>query len=768
MYFPYLYFGLLLGLTGLSLQAQYTQYRQNRPPMWKNPQPQFAPTDSAFLGADAVIVSEQTEWRMNDLERTTTVKKQLAIRFLTPRGIALHNRITIPECTDPAYDYADLPIEKRDPQQLHRPKYFDLELLYWSARLVKPDGTVQLLTCRDSIETEELFFNSRNFYAYSYAFSCPQIEVGDVLEVQYQYFLPYLFDQKRLFFHGKLPKQHYQISIIHHPREYYVWQPQNGAVCTDSVKTDKEVRHTWQYDKLPACLYETNARPYRDLPHLQYYIHNKNYGLWNEFYATDFMPYSWQYYMHDWVGFRQSVRYKQKIRLNRKEVALNNLYRAVADTMGDDAAMRPLRCWAQLQRHLNDDFDYYAQADAYANIDPRLSRLSRESMRRLMRNINRAYVYHGLFDRIYDLDNLGTNPPNEQLSVESSRGIADNRLETVAAAIDRKRLENTNADAIYTGLLNRVDAPYNRVLLNDQRIAALKPDVCTPIWGENRWLAIQADSALFYINPKTRRFGYHLNELPFYLENTVSVHAAQLTDSYQNPTAVQLYQTPYSTAADNKRTTDVNMKIDTHTREAICEARILLSGQYATLLRESYLYGTRDSSVNRQYYQRPNQLSHKSTAAAPIVESSDEQFPYRTQVKLTYADPTLLQTIDDSTYVLSLRNWIPMVLPEPDTTQTRHLPYYTDFIGSDTYRYLISFDYPVRLLPDAAHQVTWHNQLGTYRLHISQSSPTTLQLYAELHIAADRVLPQDIGDVAQICQAIAALSGQTIQLRLVK
>lgn len=746
-------FAIALFASCLTLSAQYLKYRQLLPPPWKVQNPLFEATDSLFIGEDAVILSEKNEWRMDDLQMTTTFKKNIAIRFLTPQGIAQYNNIVIPETNDPSRDYADLPTERRS--KVHRPKYFDLELLYISARIIKPDGTVRFVSLQDSIETEPLLFNSRRYAAYAYSFRCPRVEVGDILEVQYQYFVPFLLDYRRLFFHGNLPKQQYQLNITYHPREYYVWQPQNGAIYTDSVKTNKEVRLTWRYQNLPGCMNEPNAQPHNDLPHLQYYIHNKNYGTWSDIALTDYLPYTWKYYTHDWVGFRSSVQYKHTTKLNRKEVALNQFYRQYADTT---TTSHPLRSWANLQRVLNNDFSYYAQSDAFANLDPRLGHLSRLYMRRLLRNVHRGYVYHGIFDRL-DED------PTLQLTVEADRDIAENQLENIPLALSRQKLKNINIESIYTGLLNRIGEPYYRVLLNDRRIAALHAEQCQPLWGENRLLAMHTQNQVFYITPKTRRFGYHINELPFYLENVPSVHIAQLTDSYNSPNVLEFYGTPQSTAADNLRTTDVLMKLKLNDREARCEARIVLSGQYSTLIRENYQYGSRDSSINQQYYLRPSQLSQRSTAAAPVIEKQEEQFPYRTQIKLAYNDNALLEHPNDSTYTLSLRNWVQHVIVEPlnsNKQQQRYLPYYTDFQGSDIFRYQIVFDQPIRLVPVDGCPIHIKNKFGMYDLTIAQTTPTTIVLHAELITQTDRIAPEQITDVRQIYDAVHEIGKQKI------
>lgn len=752
------------------IYAQYTKYKQQAAPMWQVQQPTFAPIDTMFRQDDAVILSEKNEWTMNDIEYSTIFKKHIAIQFLTPQGLAKYNRINIPETTDPQREYADLPLSKRE--AMHRPKYFDLELLYITARLIKPDGTVRFITLQDSIETENLWFNAFEYRAYSYHFSCRQAEVGDILEVQYQYYLPFVFDYRRLFFHGNLPKQEYELQINYHPRQYYIWQAQNGAHYTDSVKTDKNTRLTWHYKNLPACIDEANAQPHRDLPHIQYYIHNKNFGEWDELKITKYMPYTWTYFTHDQVGFRSSVKYKHKTKLNRKEVALNQFY----EKYGSDTLL-PLPRWAKIQQDLNDNFNYQALADATMNIDPRMQQLTQfplnqapinrlilnrrqlnqSPLQKLLKEMTNGYMYNGIIDILID-------DPTMQLNVESGRNMSAAQLENIPEALNKQLLKNTNVQSIYTGLLNRLDAPYYKVLLNDRRVASLNTDQFQPLWGENRLWAMHIKGNIFYITPKNRRFGYQLNELPFYLENIPSVHIAQLTDSYKNPDVMLFYSTPNSDIRDNMRTTDVKMNIKLAQKEAKCEAKVVLNGQYSTLIRENYLYGTQDSSINQQYYQRPDQLSTRTTAAQPIIEKKETQFPYKTQVRLVYNDNTLLAKPNDTIYTLSLKGLIQHVIDTKLTAQKRDLPYYADFKGIDIFRYQIIFDQPIKL--QNAHELATiiNNKFGTYHFKITQANPQTLSLQSEFITRTDRIAPEHIADVAQIFEAIKIIDKQKIRI----
>jgi hypothetical protein len=732
--------------------AQYTQYKQELPPAWKNPNPRFAPIDSAFLGEDAVILFDKSEWAVNDMQYSTTFKKHLAIQFLTKNNIAQNARIVIPETSDPLREYADLPLAQR--ASTHRPKYFDLQLLYLSARLIKPDGTVRFVTLQDSIETETLLFDAIEYRAYAYHFYCPQAQVGDVLEVQYMYYLPFIFDYKRLFFHGNLPKQEYEMRFNYHPREYYVWQPQNGGQYTDSIKTDKNIMLTWQYKNLPACMDEVNAQPHRDLPHIQYYIHNKNFGDWNDFSIQKYRPYSWTYFTHDQVGFRSSVMYKQKTKLNKKEIALNEFY---APYKKSDSLKSPLLQWAAIQQNFCANFQYQNRPDAHFNTDPRLQQLTQLPIRKLLREINNSYLYKGIIDRL-------ANDPTLQLNVEAGRNMNAGYLQSVPQALNSRLLENINADIIYTGLLNRIEEPYYRVLLNDSRIARINTQVFEPLWGENRIWAMHTQQNVFYITPPKQQLNYQLNELPFYLENVPSVHIAQLTDSYTNPNALLFYSTPKSELNQNTRQTYVNMTINLPSNDINCQAKVILTGQYATLIRQNYLQGKRDSSINQLYYLRPDQLSPKTTATAPIIKKQATQFPYDTQIALSYRDNTVLQMMNDSTYQLALHALLQHVVSQLPPNKKRHLPYYPDFKGTDSFKYQLVFNKPIKLNVAQKLTISIKNEFGNYRFELSQSNDHTIALFSELSINSERVEPQNIGEVKDIFNQIEQLKNQKISI----
>ena len=155
-----------------NIYAQNTNYQRKYLQEWENPPIKNEEVAAEFANEDAVILYEKNTWKLKSLtnkgERTSTFKKNMRVKFLTQKGVEQYTTITVPESSDPQYEYSDLPKQKHD--DIHRPKYFELNITYLKARLIKADGKVNHLKPEDQILKEQMTFNARDRTAYAYRF----------------------------------------------------------------------------------------------------------------------------------------------------------------------------------------------------------------------------------------------------------------------------------------------------------------------------------------------------------------------------------------------------------------------------------------------------------------------------------------------------------------------------------------------------------------------------------------------------------------------
>ncbi|OWY19459.1 DUF3857 domain-containing protein [Sphingobacteriales bacterium UPWRP_1] len=750
-------FVLLLGLLCLcEARSQNVKYRKTYLQPWEQ-RPNFNHSvDSAFANADAVVLNEETEWQINDRQNTTIVTKRSRIKILTQQGAAQCSWVALPQGTDIASEYSDVPLMQRN--YVHRPKYFDLDITLFHARILKPNQQLKTVIPEDSVQTETLQYNNRTRFAYSYHFYLDGLQPGDILETEYSYFLPFMFDYRRIFFNGNLPIQNYTLKITAPAREYMVYHLANGTPPPDTLKSkqapDYNLTYTWNLQHLAGCITEPGARPYADLPHLVYYAHNKAYGIWQNDQITQFKPYTWSYFAYDLVNFRSLNLQKTRRRLSAKAIALNIFFKTQTAGIGED---KPILRLLQIHKTLAHDFDYQTDGDPFANTDERMAKITSGQRELILREMSKNQQFQGVFNRISDI-------PFTDVITEGYFGLTDAKPERIPQCLARGYLLNINRYEIYEELLTRLREDYFRVLVSDIRIGQLNPDTCLPIFGGDMLYSVGTAGNLFYLYPKNRRFGYELNELPFYLENTHALHIWQMADNHANPATARFFETPVSLAAQNYRITNSKVTVNLNSQQVSFDTKLSLSGQFSTILREFYQYHSQDSTLNERYYRHVAAISVNTATEEPIILQHNLQYPFNAELRLKYSDNSLITQVNDSVFIVNLHNWVQHVITDNFNASGRQLPFYPDFEGTDTYHYYLEFNEPIKISKFKDLPLEIGNEFGSYTFSIEQQSPTVVLIHSVFKIGTPRLLPQQAGMAAQIFNSIKQVEAATLKV----
>lgn len=757
--------------------AQNIRYKKRLMQPWKEAAVKEEQVNPKFLTEDAVILYEKTSWKIRNFEETTVVNRNVRIKFLTQKGIDKHSRISIPESIDSPKEYADVAIHKR--QKVYRPKYFDLRIIYFNGRLIREDGTVTKIKAIDTIEQESLYYNNQNRFAYAYHFDHKNIQVGDVLEIDYQYSLPFIFDWRRIFFHGQLPKQQTIFELNYPAKDYYVFDKVATPTPTDSTMTsDKKanITLTWEHQNLPAALAEVGSRPYEELPHIQYYVHNKDYGNWNGDKLVDFLPYGWKYVTYDLIGFKQVKIMRSQKLLSKKQIALNRFLKSSTANIEKKDVKGKIYAFHQV---LLDDFTFKSNEDYYMNVDSRLAVLPNSFRNQILREMKQQNFYKGMFHRLLNLNNVSVRnrrgrederisglhsssyvfngletQAHLQMRANEYVGLTSSNVERVPKTLEKKRLQDVNRHAIYEGLLNRFKNPYYIALLADKRVASIKPDNCMFLLGEQRWYNILIDSSLYYIYPKKERFGYAINEIPFYRENTINLQVSQMTDSYFNKENVRFFKTPASKPANNFRQNMVKAKVNLANKTIDFEGKINLSGQFSTLTRGFYQYGYQDSTVNERYYHTIYTKNDKVKLTKQDSVSYKNTYPFKATTKVNYKGKDLVTKTTDSTYTVNINHWIHHIIETNFRADNRTLAFYSDFEHKDSYAYQLVFDKAVQLRAFKDLPLLVDNEFGRYSFDIQQTQPTTIVIQSTFTIKKERTPAEKANLVEALFEAV--------------
>ncbi len=763
-----LLFCLLLSDFAAAQNTRFTK-RYNTP--WPHRNQKAVGDDSlsqAYAKESVVILFEKEEWEVNNIQNSTLVHKQMRLLYQDKEGIAAHGEITVPSSKDPAYEYMDVPLHKRD--ELHRPKYFNLTIEYFLARIIR-DGKTYPTKVVHSIQTEKQVYNANQIKAFSYSFSFPDLQAGDILEISYKYFLPFQFDRQRFFFHGDLPKQHSEFHYTFPASEYYIWNYGNGGQFTDSTYTDIRARSTvtysWVNKQLAPCINEVGSRPHTDLPFAEYYAHNKVYGTYANDRLQEFKPYVWNYVAFDRIRFKNRVKRIGR-RLSAREIALNMFYGRY------DSIDSPLRKLEAMHNTIANGYRYKTEKDHFANTDPRLGKLENIEREVLLRSYNDYRYYQGVFDRLIS---------DSQHNIESFIGNTASRMENINNCIEKELLRPSSRFSLYRGLLDRLDKPYTWVDLADARIGSLHPDVCMPTYGLEELYAVNVDGHLFYLLPKKARTGYQLNELPFYYEDVPSMHIDQLSENYDHPTNVTFYNTPNSSLEDNSRKSSVKVAVNTQENEMDFNAAIELNGQFSTLCRGRYQYEEiADSTINPRYHYRifdRGELNYdqktvlQKTTSDKVDMSVDKQYPFTAKIKTDYRIDDQIKSkgkkgeeANKNTYVISLTEWFKHIIHPSFTAENRQTTYHVDFPHRDTYNYLLTFDQPIQIADFKDLPLVLKNETGSYLFDITQNDAQSVLIRSDFQLQVDQVKPENADQLEALFQAIKKVEKATLRFNI--
>lgn len=711
-------------------QAQDKGYRSNKY-KWPDEHPAQQEVKPEFSKEDAVILSEKTDMEiLNDNLYGSSYKlvlnKTMRIKFLTQKGIDKFSRFSLPESYDPFSDNYKRPQDSL--QHGYQPKgQIDL-VNYFTARIIHSDGVVEPANVTDSSEVELYYLNgyernrmylgylnniSSEKKAYATHFKVTNLKPGDELEVAYS--VKNIYMSNRMFFHGALAKQSCEVVFKYNSNLDLFFVTQfNNAMYIDSTNDHKTALYRWQYNNLPSCLDEKGARPYKDLPCICFYRHFKNYGdvdpKTNE--IKVYKPYTWEIVMATDASFRD-INFERGTNnmLDRSTIAFNKFF---SETTADIPDSLPWKKILAAHDTLVESFEFQADDDYYKGIDTRNKRFGEFMENRKIREINRSEVYSRVFVR--------------------------------------------------------VGAPYSNVWLLDKRIEEMNYNKFGLASTAVNGYCVETGKKKFYFQPKHHRYGYYANEFPFYLEDIPIMHVPQWVqnddgkaDYDWRSVNLKATKTPFSTVADNSRTTNIKAEINSSSPQIKFEARVSLKGQYSTLTRGYYQYEYKDFSVNPKYYIKVWDINPGSSVKYSITTHSN-QFPFEFAFNCSFQSDKLMTTANDVKQI-SLKGWFPHVTESDNSVNERVLPYYTDFAGSDTYRYYIKSDKPVQILNAADYEKNIDTEYFSYVCKITQPQPDVIMIESMLVEKQEKIPPQLVRGFMEACKAAQKINEGKLEVK---
>jgi hypothetical protein len=343
----------------------------------------------------------------------------------------------------------------------------------------------------------------------------------------------------------------------------------------------------------------------------------------------------------------------------------------------------------------------------------------------------------------------------------------DVRDERMGDYISRGVLRDRSRYNLYVALILGLELNYFTAYLADKRSGVITSEYFEPtLTNDNLFAVLLKNKNLQFLYPKKERFGYYLNEIPFYFED-VPVRLIYLDDYRDYKSAIEAkfrtINTPVSTSKDNFRNQSAKVNIDLDKLTADFDVEISLAGQFSTFGRSSYMYNTYDETVKRGYSMKfwegisPETVPHRFE-----IKSISQNFPFKANMAASFRTPNCISKQNDTIY-LDLSGWFNHIIDENLQVDTRILDYYPDFKYSDTYNYQVVFNKKLKLV-DKLPVLEINNEYGQFAFKCNQMLDGSLILHSKITVKSSKISAEDINLVSEIQDQIKNLNNKTISL----
>ncbi|MBL4624555.1 MAG: hypothetical protein JKY42_05390, partial [Flavobacteriales bacterium] len=645
------------------------------------------------------IVDENVKYIVTDAaggDYVITLYKQLRIKYNKTPTLSTYS-IMLPETFDPIFDFRGIPEKQK--YRRYGPTYYNHKIKLFASRIIKTQGDtingIQRLITRNETGYKNKLPLRLDWYQYDIS----TIQAGDIVDIVYTIEIPYFenpeeFNCQRIFFNSNTYKKKSSWYLSFPTKAKPTIGLVNGIISSKQSSDKKRIRYWFDLENLHPNINEINSRPHLNLPHLVLnvcqdgaWIATRSYGG-----IAGYLPY--------WVSAvaknRNSWHPREKSDLNTKLDKQNKLVdNFVFNSTDHIPDSLPLVKLFYLHNVITDSFDYQNDWAHYAGWDQTLQNVGTNVTERNLRQISRFRLYHKIFYRL--------------------------------------------------------EIPYYTTYLLDSRVGAIDDQYMSPINDNERCYSIPTNNRLIQLYPKKSRFGYAIDEIPFYWENSTQllIYFNQ-NISPENIGRTVFTQMPGSNEKENYRQANTLCKVSTSTNEINFETKLTLSGQFSTMTRGVYQYSHVDSSINRLYRKKIYELGNNTSLDSLKLKSKSDQYPFKANFNLWFNSSTESNSID-------LSNWFQHIIEPRYSSTNRSLPFYYDFLFTDSFRYFLKFDNPIELI-DYPENITIESVAGIYSFHIKQMDSTSVMISSNFTVKNQKIIPANSTELEQIFESIKKLN----------
>jgi len=669
--------------------------------------------ESLTRNEDIAILNEQIKYTFIGVKAhflKLVIDRNVEFKILNAKGIEKLKQITLPEPVDETYRVHSPDIRNISP-------LLDFStLLSFEGEIVRNDKSTTVINKNPKIITSTTLSDKGFFGTLStFSFDIPDPQVGDIVKIRYKISAPfenniYSLLISRFFFHRKYPVKSLDFSFSHDKAlQADVFFNNNCAVEASINGGNRD--YTWHFDNLPGCLDEEGSRPYVDLPWFSF--HPKL----NETVEYNFDSFE-ENYVKPWYLMTGDKEGKFEYYYKEYEQGINNQdnsgFNKVALKFNDrrNDSLNNMKLW---------DFQKW-MADS----------------------------------TMYDPDTIYYQRENLQLiskpGVELNNGL----------------IRDHNINNIYAAMIPRLGYSFLNAYMIDKRVGALSSKYFASLHENDVLFAVPINKNISYVVPVSDRNHYYFEELPFYYEDSpaILIHYSDFKGNKRNYyDSLRVVNTPGSIFSENLRNVSSMVDVNTDAMSMTFSTRLMLSGQYSTLTRSQYLGNLSDNSINPLYLKKIWEIGGIDKPGAYSINDNDYVFPYKFTVKGTYLSKALIKE-NDSTFQIDVADWFLHIIYPEFASVNRTTSFFPDFMGSDKYFYLLTFDKDIELT-EAPEKINIENSMGTYTFNLVQNDKNKMLITSYFVTKSDKIPVSNVAEVEQMYNAVKSRKEFRIKFKVI-
>lgn len=635
------------------------------------------------------------------------VNRYIRFKILNKSGVENFKYFIMPQSFDVAKSIFSIP------RYIDAAKRFPIieidDIKVFDMRIIKPDGRKINIEPIDSLVQFNFKIQHVTYKRFKVYFKIPPLEVDDELEVYYKCDLY----GNRIFFNNEYPKVKFDLKI-RNVSNYYKILPYNQSFKTDSseekIGNDVYYIYSFKANNLLPVGNKWNSKLYENCAYISFYRSNKLPVYNSKKTLIGYREYDWRFGLKSFTGFKREYNHFDYTDVNT--TAYNNLHKHIFNTSPDTSIYSQIKTFNE---YINNEFDY-----------------------------------------LYDLELITGD---------------DMRLLNIGKNLNKKILRRFGTDNVYIEILDRINVDYYLMIMTDNRVSNINYNKYSDDYISPGMLAFQYKNGIYFLTVKSHRFGHHLNEVPFYYENTnmILVPRTVQLDKYSGLREKYLpnliyYKIPPSTESENQRVYNILSNVNLDSSSTTFNCKLKLSGQFSTLIRGNYIYEYVDSIVHGDYYRKIYNISSNSKLLEKSKTYESDIFPFNANFNFKYSDNTIIKKTNDSLVVLKLENLFQHVIEKEIDTLVSN-DFYFDFKQSDIFRYNLKFNQKVKLQNSEIQDIQTFT-FGKYNFSIRQISENDILIESSLIIDNEKVNNNDLMQIVSLNNKITEIDKMVLNIKI--